>query len=317
MACLCTNYSERAFMTIGGSGDSRPSKNQRRDAVRTKAKRIREEQKKKDRRYRVALRSGIAVAGVAIAAVIAVVIINSIPPVGPGPANMASDGVLISEGMTPVTTSALQPEAKPIPSKPDATGTVADIRVYADYLCPFCSEFEAANSDQISQWVTSGAATVEIHPVSILTHKSSGTKYSLRAANAAACVANYAPANFYDFNAILFQEQPKEGTAGHDDAAIKGLVKDAGVSDRVSQINACIDDTTFKSWVIASTDRALSGPLPNTEVEAITGTPTVLVNGKQYVGALDDPREFAAFVLQAAGATYSTSTPTPEPAPAG
>jgi protein-disulfide isomerase len=304
-------------MTIGGSGDGRPTKNHRRDAVRTKAKRIREEQKKKDRRNRVALRGGIAAAGVAVVAVIALVIINSIPPVGPGPANMASDGVLIGEGMTPVVTTALQPDAKPIPSKPDATGTVADIRIYSDYLCPFCSQFETANSEQISQWVTSGAATVEIHPVSILTHKSSGSKYSLRAANAAACVANFAPDDFYAFNATLFEEQPEEGTVGHDDAAIKGLVKKAGVSSAVSKINECIDDTTFKSWVIASTDRAVSGPLPNTEVEAITGTPTVLVNGKQYVGALDDPKEFAAFVLQAAGETYSTSTPTPEPAPAG
>ena len=304
-------------MTIGGSGDGRPSENQRRDAVRTKATRIREQQRKKDRRNRVALRGGIAAAGVAIAAVIAVVIINSISPVGPGPANMASDGVLISEGMAPVTTSAIQPDAKPIPSTPDATGTVADIRVYADYLCTFCGEFDAANNEQISQWVTSGAATIEIHPVSILTHKSSGTKYSLRAANAAACVANYAPDKFYDFNAILFQNQPKEGTPGHDNTAIKGLVKDAGVSEGANQINECIDDTTFRSWVIASTDRALSGPLPNTEVPAVTGTPTVLVNGKQYVGALDDPKEFAAFVLQAAGEAYSTSTPTPKPTPAG
>jgi hypothetical protein len=41
----------------------------------------------------------------------------------------------------------------------------------------------------------------------------------------------------------------------------------------------------------------------------------VLVNGKQYVGDLQDPKEFASFVLQAAGETYSTSTPTPEPTP--
>jgi len=43
----------------------------------------------------------------------------------------------------------------------------------------------------------------------------------------------------------------------------------------------------------------------------------VLVNGKQYLGSLEDPKEFAAFVLQSAGATYSTATPTPKPTPAG
>ena len=32
----------------------------------------------------------------------------------------------------------------------------------------------------------------------------------------------------------------------------------------------------------------------------------MLVNGKQYVGSLEDPEEFAAFVLQAAGEAYSS-----------
>jgi protein-disulfide isomerase len=304
-------------MTIGGSGEGRPSKNRRRDAARIKATRLRVQQKKKDRRNRVFLQGGIAVASIAVVAIIALIIMNSIRPAGPGPANMASDGILIGEGMTAITTSALQPNRNPVPSKPDSTGTVADIRVYVDYLCPFCGQFDKANSSQIVTWVKSGAARVEIHPISILTSKSAGTQYSLRAANAAACVANYAPDDFYGFNAALFADQPKEGTAGLDDSEIKGLVKTAGVGAAATKINTCIDEANFKAWVVAATDRALSGPLPNSTVKAITGTPTVLVNGKQYVGALDDPKEFAAFVLQSAGETYSTSTPTPTPATAG
>ena len=302
-------------MTIGGPGESRPSKNQRRDAARKKATLLREEQKKKDRRNRVFLQGGIAVAAIAVVAIIALVIVNSIRPVGPGPANMASDGILFSDGLTAVKTPALQPEADPVASVPDETGTVADIRVYVDYLCPFCGQFETANSEQIAKWVDSGAATVEIHPVSILTSKSAGTQYSLRAANAAACVANYSPDDFYAFNAALFKDQPKEGTPGRTDAEIKELVRSAGVTSRLSDITACIDDLEYKSWVQAATDRALAGPIPNASITKVKGTPTVLVNGKQYLGALDDPKEFAAFVLQSAGATYSTSTPTPTPAP--
>jgi hypothetical protein len=42
-----------------------------------------------------------------------------------------------------------------------------------------------------------------------------------------------------------------------------------------------------------------------------------LVNGKPYTGSLEDPKEFASFVQQALGETYSTSTPTPTPKPAG
>ena len=306
-------------MTMGGPGESRPSKNPRRDAARKKATQLREEQKKKDRRNRVFLQGGIAVAAIAIVGIIALVIVNSIRPVGPGPANMASDGILISQGLTAVKTPALEPDADPVASVPDETGTVADIRVYVDYLCPFCGQFDVANSEQIAQWVDSGAATVEIHPVSILTSKSAGTQYSLRAANAAACVANYSPDNFYAFNASLFKDQPQEGTAGRTDTEIKKLVRSAGVTAKLSDIDSCIDDVEYKSWVLAATDRALTGPIPNASIPKVKGTPTVLVNGKQYLGALDDPKEFAAFVLQSAGATYSTSTSTPTPTatPAG
>jgi len=302
-------------MTIGGPSDSSPSKNRRRDATRVKAQELRVSQKKKDRRNRVFLQGGIGVVSIAIVALVAVVIVNSIEPAGPGPKNMASDGVLISEGMVATLTPALAPEAAPRPSEPDPTGAVANIRIYVDYLCPLCGDFEAANTEQIGQWVGSGAATVEIHPVAILTGKSAGTKYSLRAANAAACVANYSPDDFFAFSSALFVDQPEETSPGRSDDEIKAVVKDAGVSNALSSINSCIDDGTFESWVKTATDRSIAGPIPNSSLKSIIGTPTVLVNGKPYTGSIDDPKEFAYFVQQALGDTYSTSTPTPTPTP--
>ncbi|TFD48347.1 hypothetical protein E3T55_13810 [Cryobacterium frigoriphilum] len=302
-------------MTPGGLSDSRPSKNERREVAREKAKQLRIDQKKKDRRNRVLLQGSIGVVAIAIVVIVAVVIMGSIRPAGPGPANMASDGILIGEGMTAVETTALQPDAAAQASEPDATGTVANIRVYVDYLCPFCGLFELTNGEQIQSWVESGAATVEIHPIAILTSKSAGSQYSLRAANAAACVASSAPNDFYAFNAALFTDQPEENTTGRSDAELKEVVAASGVTTNVSEIETCIDDTTYKTWVQEATERALSGPIANSELEKITGTPTVLVDGKQYVGALDDPNEFSAFVLQAVGESYSTSTPTPTPTP--
>ncbi|KFF59556.1 hypothetical protein JF66_10425 [Cryobacterium sp. MLB-32] len=297
--------------------DKRPSKNQRREAARDKAKLIRVEQQKKDRRNKFLLQGGIGLAAVGIVVVVALVIMNSIRPAVPGPANMASDGILIGEGLTAVTTPALQPEATPVASQPDASGTVANIRVYVDYLCPYCGDFETTNGDQIAQWVDSGAATVEIHPIAILTGRSAGSQYSLRAANAAACVANYSPDNFYAFNSAMFVDQPAENTTGRSDADLQDVVRNSGVTTALTQIDTCITDETYKSWVIASTDRATAGPIPNSPLTAIASTPTVLVDGKQYQGSLADPKEFAAFVLQSAGESYSTSTPTPSAPPAG
>ncbi|THG35754.1 hypothetical protein E6C70_06920 [Glaciibacter flavus] len=303
-------------MTNGN--DPRPSKNQRRDAAREKARLLREEQKKRERRNRVFLQAGIGIALIAVIAIVVVIIVQSVRPAGPGPKNMASDGIVIGEGLKVVPTPALAAGADPTPTKPDQTGNVANIRVYLDYLCPYCDQFETTNADQMKQWVTSGAATVETHPIALLEGKSLGTKYSMRAANAAACVANYSPNDFWKFNSAMFASQPEEGTAGLSDPEIVKVVKGAGVGS-MSKIEPCITGTNFKTWVNASTNRALTEPLPNSDLKAVGGTPTVLVNGKQYKGSLTDPKEFSAFVIQAAGDTYSTSTPTPSPTatPAG
>lgn len=302
-------------MTTGGPSDDSSSKSQRRDATRVKAKELRVSQKKKDRRNKVFLRGGIGIAAVAIVVLVAVIMVNSIKPAGPGPQNMASDGALIGESLVTALTPALQPGARARPSEPDPTGAVANIRIYVDYLCPLCGDFEGANTEQIAQWVDSGAATVEIHPVAILTSKSAGTKYSLRAANSAACVANYSPNDFFAFSSALFVDQPAETSPGRSNEEIKAVVTKSGVTTALSSINDCIDEGTYESWVKSATDRALEGPIPNSSMKSIIGTPTILVNGKPYTGSLNDPKEFASFVQQALGETYSTSTPTPAPTP--
>jgi hypothetical protein len=80
-------------------------------------------------------------------------------------------------------------------------------------------------------------------------------------------------------------------------------------------VRSCIEKQAFASWAKSATERALQG-LPDTQDGALTGTPMVFVNGEQYVGALDDPKEFAQFVLTSASdAYYSTPTPTPTATP--
>ncbi|WP_173923683.1 thioredoxin domain-containing protein [Agromyces sp. Marseille-P2726] len=309
-------------MTYGGSNQPRPTRNERREAAREKARILREEQRKRERRNKFLIQGGIIVVVLAIAALIGTLIFQSVRPAGPGPSNMASDGILLTagdDGIVAVETPAVPAGGSPTPTEPDDSGTVANIVVYVDYLCPFCGQFEATNSDSIRTMVEEGAATLEVHPIAILTNKSNGTQYSLRAANAAACVADSSPDSFFDFNALLFENQPQEGTAGLTNDEIKALAEQAGASD-LSTIEQCIDDKQFHSWVQEATNRALSGPVPNSDLPAITGTPTVLVNGQQFTGNLQDPAEFQSFVVQATSATFNdseaTPTPTPTPTPA-
>ena len=298
-------------MTIDSPG-SRPTKNERREDARSKAKQHREEQLKKDKRNRWLLQGGIVIAVIAVVAVVGLTINTSVKPVGPGPSNMASDGIVLGIGMKAQLTDALADGAAIVPTvtAPD----MIDIRIYQDYLCPYCKDFDTTNSAQIQKLVESGAATVEVHPIALLTSRSAGTKYSLRATNAAACVANYSPDSFWAMNQALFAQQPAEGTAGPDDAAIKAIIASAGATNTTA-INTCIDDGTFEKWAQAATDRSLTGPLPDTQVAKVTGTPTILVNGVQYQGSLTDPAAFNSFVLQVAAAAYATATPTPTPTP--
>jgi protein-disulfide isomerase len=296
--------------------DSRLSKNQRREAAREKAKQLREQQRKKEVRNRIVLISSLAVVLVAIVVGITLVITSTIRPAGPGPENMASDGIVIGPDFVATSTPALAAGESPVATVTDPASGVVDIRMYVDYLCPFCGQFEATNNEQIGEWLQSGAATVEIHPISVLDRASLGTKYSTRAANAAACVANYSPDQFWDFSGLLFENQPEENSEGLDNAALKDLATQAAVTDQGS-IDSCIDDTQFRGWVADSTSRALEGPLPGTEEPNVKGTPTVLVNGQKYSGSLDDPDAFSAFVVQVAGEAYDDSTATPTPTPAG
>lgn len=303
-----------------GTGDSRPSKNQRRDAAREKARTLREEQKKKDRRNKFILQGSLIVVVLAIVAAVIFVITSTIRPPAPGPLNMISDGIKIGEGFHAERTPSLLPNDDPVPSASNTPSSVLDIRVYVDYMCPICGNFEKANADQIKKLVKDGAATLEIHPVAILDRAAMGTKYSTRAANAAACVANFAPDNFFDFSALLFQNQPEENSPGLDDDTIIALAKEAGVA-KFTNVSSCIKDQTFKNWVASATDRFNTNPFPNAATQPTQhGTPTIYVNGQLYqytfnstTGAFD-PAEFAAFLTKVLGANFSdNSSPSPSP----
>ena len=304
-------------MTYGNSGNDRQSKNERREAAREKAKVLRDQQRKKEKRSKVVLQGGVIVVSLAILAVVALVLINSVKTPGPGPRNMLSDGILINQGFTATPTAALKPGAEPVPNVQDKTSDVIHIQMYVDYFCPVCGDFEKANEDQLTTWIESGAATVEIFPMAILDRLSQGTKYATRAANAAACVADTSPDQYYDFHNILFANQPKEGTGGLTDDELIALTAEAKVTSP-KVVAECIEDQKFKGWVADARSRAQAGPIENSNVEKIAGTPTVIVNGLKYTGALDDAKAFSSFVIQAENTNFnekSTSTPTPSPAP--
>ncbi|MCA2213164.1 DsbA family protein [Jidongwangia harbinensis] len=148
------------------------------------------------------------------------------------------------------------------------------LEVFLDYMCPFCGRFERANGAEIDRLVGAGTVRLEVYPLAFLDEASRGTEYSSRTANAAATVADRAPAQLPAFHRALFDRQPEEGTAGLTDDEIAGLARAAKVPDDVV---AQFGERRFAAWVAASTKTAL---------DDISGTPTVRIDGRQFTGDL-------------------------------
>jgi protein-disulfide isomerase len=300
-----------------------PAPRDRRGAVREKAQLVQAKQSRM-RALRIGLLSlGAAVVVVAIAGGVYWAVSSSaarpqLDPVGasgdgfPVTVVAGAQGVQSGKGAAAVDGSdpaAEQPQALPTPTATAAPEVSIDI--YVDYLSPGAKEFQLANVQQLSNWVDQKSVSLTYYPVAMLTAKSNGTKYSVRAASAAACVATYAPEKFFAFNDALLRAQPDPDAAGPSDEELATLAITKGVA--AADVKSCIVDEKFVTWVKDATDRALQG-IPGTKGVTLTSTPMILVNGTPYVGALDDPKEFAQFVMTAASdAYYKTATPTPTP----
>ena len=235
--------------------------------ARTKAREMRQVQtmvarRAKNRTRLVAGVGGLVIVGL-IVAIVAVVVASATK-------DDASNGA--SAGDTKVS-----------PANATGNGAIAvgsaaapvKLEIYLDYMCPFCGRFEKANSAEIDRLVGAGKVRLELHPLAFLDEQSNGTKYSTRAANAIATVADRAPASVLAFNAALFTQQPAEGSRGLSDEQIAALASKAGVPQDV--VNA-FPNRTFQPWIINSTDAAFKA--------GVNGTPTVKVNGTVFKGDL-------------------------------
>src|SRR5690606_28759955 len=166
------------------------------------------------------------------------------------PKGMHGDGIVVnsitdaSAELVPSETTPTESEAgettEPT-SQPTATPAVVDVHIYVDYLSPGAGEFERANARQLAGWISEGAVTVTYHPVSMLTASSNGTKYSLRAAAAAACVATPAADKSYAYNHELLVDQPEVDSDGRTDPELADLAVAVGV-DNPKVVRACIED---------------------------------------------------------------------------
>lgn len=274
----------------------KPTRSEQREAARQKAKEMRAQTVKKEKRSKILVQLSVVVVALGIiggvGAVIAFEAANraEAPIVGEVPENLTElGGLKMGVGLQAFTNN----------NTPVLAGETAtpEIVVYIDYQCPICQAFDVPNSAQMRSWVDTGAATVEIRPLSFL-DRASLNAFSSRAANATMCVANFEPDSFWDFHEELIFNQPQEGIEGPNDNELFGIAENAGAG--TEEIKGCIQAKSFGDYIAQYTQAVLAQPHGGTRV---TGTPTVLVNDNQYTWATGDElvsaERFAQFVQAA------------------
>jgi protein-disulfide isomerase len=240
---------------------------------RANARRIVEQQRAAERRRRVTIWTSVAV--------VAVLVI----------AGLIGWGVL-SRQQTSDAAKLTTPSVAVDDGTAFAVGTgpvVVDL--YEDFMCPICHEFENQTGSTIKQLVADKKVTVRYHPVSILDQASNGTQYSTRAAGAAAAAA--VDGKFIEYHDVLYANQPEENSDGLTDAKLIELGKSVGLGDSFA---TAVDDKTYDAWVGKVTDTF--------SARGFTGTPTIVVAGKQVEGpnhTLPSTAVFSQAVTAAAG----------------
>lgn len=231
--------------------------------ARVKAREIRHAQAIAARRAANRSRLLLAIGGFVIvglvAAIVAVVVTS-------GPKGEAATGP-----------AAVAPSA--IPGNATATGPIligppeapVKVEIYLDYLCPFCGRFETTNAADIESLVRSGRMRVELYPLAFLDRLSNGSRYSTRAANAVATVADRAPEALLAFNTALFANQPAEGTPGLSDDQIRDLAVRSGVP---AEVASAFTQRIFEPWIASVTSAAVAA--------GVSATPTVKIDGVPF-----------------------------------
>lgn len=202
------------------------------------------------------------------------------------PNGVVNDGFVINkDGLVPAEPTSIDTAL----AQSTYDSTQNNISLYIDYACPHCAEFEEANIGQLENWLKDGTVdTVTIHPISFL------TQYSVDGANALSCVANYEPTRILEAHKLLISHHADPLSP----AKISNMLKDNGYN-MTDEFNTCIRGGEYENFILKATERAQTGPIPqSTGVATISGTPTVLVNGQRYPQAPTDAEAFKAFALQ-------------------
>ncbi|MGI8722888.1 MAG: DsbA family protein [Geodermatophilaceae bacterium] len=203
--------------------------------------------------------------GVAAAMVVAVVVGIVVGSNSPDSATEGSFDTSVAAGFPDSTRS----DDGVVMVAADAQDPVS-VELYVDLQCPACREYESRVADTLEELVIDGRVELLVHPIAIL-DRASTTEYSSRAAAAVACAAD--EGLFWQYQKLLYAEQPDEGGDGLSEQRLVDLGSQVGLS---GQFETCVSSDAQADWVDQVTEAARDAD--------ITATPTVVVDGEQITG---------------------------------
>lgn len=234
-----------------GGATTKASKNDRREAARLQAEKLRAEQARKEKRSRIimfsilgAMLAVLVGVGLWIASLAGATLLDDFDGNAPQTGDV-NGGILVGAGGV---------------GEPSADAV--DMQVYIDFMCVYCQMFEDTNATDIAELVEAGDLNVSYHLVANLTDT------SLRTANAAITVAEEQPESFVDFMVGIFEVRPTD-LGGLTDEQIAEIAIGVGVSQDVVDT---FTDGAYNEWVETASRQAVR--------DGATGTPTVKIDGE-------------------------------------
>lgn len=256
----------------GSTGAGRTSS--KREQVRA----MQAKQEKASKRKNLLIR--LAVIGVSIAAIVALVIfINVREPAEQADFSTGMAPAAVNEAGGVVLTSSTDVEeydeldsivANEIPSHDGmyrVDERIIDDRphviIYTDPACPYCADFEEAHHQYLESMLDNEQITLEYRSIAFLDAQSG--MYSSRAINSFMCVAEESPENYFDFIGNITAAGASPSGSELADLAEENY----GVN-----IEDCVSNNDYRALAQYNTNLA--------SASGVAGTPTVLVDGYDW-----------------------------------
>lgn len=253
----------------------------RNGSAREQARRMQQEQDRRQKRQSLLLRIGVVVLALVVVAGLTVWVLardgGDSYTEGPAPAAANEQGGMVLTSSTEIAEGdALgQVDAENIEDAeitgegdlppgvgPREEGEPPHVLTYTDAGCPACGAFESAYHTMLTEWVEAGAITLEVRSVSWVS-----PPYSAQTANAFACMAEESPESYYSYFGQITSARADGGEFSNDEMA-SIAEEDHGVD-----IAECINDGTYRAFSQYTTNLA--------SANGIQATPTIFVDDEE------------------------------------